>query len=61
MFESPRNNEGFNTKGGYSSDSSRDKDMTLNSTKDIAWVRPGRESSGTARNLKRREMFNKNV
>ena len=56
MFESPRNNKGFNTKGGFTSDSSRDKQMTLDSTHDIAWIRPGRENSGTARNLKRRKV-----
>ena len=28
--------------------------MTAASSRDIAWVRPGRERSGTARNLRRR-------
>ena len=55
MFEKPRNNIGFKTQGGFDSDASRDKEMTINSTADIAWVRPGRETSGTAKNLKRRK------
>lgn len=54
MFSSPRNNAGFQTKGGFNSDSKRDKQMTLDSTGDICWVRAGRENSGTANNLKRR-------
>ncbi|MBU0552762.1 hypothetical protein KKF91_17055 [Myxococcota bacterium] len=54
MFSNPRNNAGFKAKGGFSSDKERDCQMTLDSTHDIAWVRPGRERSGTARNLKRR-------
>lgn len=58
MFTEPRNNAGFETKGGFQSDSERDKQMTIDSTKDIAWVRPGRETSGTQRNLARRIKFN---
>ena len=54
MFDSPRNNVGFPLKGGFTSDNARDKQMTQDSTHDIAWVRPGRENSGTARNLQRR-------
>lgn len=55
MFDSPRNNEGnFPTVGGFSSDQERDEAMTAASDEDIAWVRPGREKSGTANNLKRR-------
>ena len=54
MFDTPRNNAGFVTKGGFISDNSRDKQMTNDSTKDIAWVREGREKSGTQRNLNRR-------
>lgn len=55
MFESPRNNVGnFPTVGGATSDKSRDEAMTMATTEDIAWVRPGRENSGTAKNLKRR-------
>jgi len=55
MFEKPRNNAGFMMRGGYTSDNSRDKAMTTESNADIAWVRPGREKSGTAKNLKRRK------
>lgn len=55
MFDAPRNNVGFETKGGFVSDKLRDEAMTNASDSDIAWVRPGREKSGTAKNLKRRD------
>lgn len=55
MFESPRNNAGFETCGGFMSDKDRDTAMTLASTHDIAWVRPGRKNSGTEKNLRRRK------
>lgn len=54
MFDSPRNNVGFPTRGGFQSDKERDAAMTAASDRDIAWARPGREKSGTAKNLKRR-------
>jgi len=54
MFGKPRNNVGFPTTGNFKSDRERDKAMTRASTHDIAWVRPGREKSGTAQNLRRR-------
>lgn len=55
MFDTPRNNIGsFETLGGYDSDTERDEAMTDNSDYDIAWVRPGREKSGTAKNIIRR-------
>lgn len=54
MFTSPRNNVGFPTAGGFETDLARDEAMTAASTEDIAWVRPGREKSGTAKNLARR-------
>lgn len=55
MFGRPRNNVGgFPTVGGFSSDNARDTAMTKASDADIAWVRPGRPSSGTAANLARR-------
>jgi hypothetical protein len=55
MFERPRHNAGeFATVGGFGSDTARDEAMTAASTLDIAWVRPGRERSGTAKNLLRR-------
>lgn len=59
MFGSPRNQNLHQLciiyAGGYKSDVERDKALTLHSTHDIAWVKPGREKkSGTAKNLKRR-------
>lgn len=55
MLERPRNNLGdAPTVGGFTSDASRDAAMTAASTLDIAWIRPGRERSGTAANLQRR-------
>lgn len=55
MKKSPRNNAGgFPTISGYSSDEERDTALTAASDEDIAWVRPGREKSGTAKNLIRR-------
>jgi hypothetical protein len=54
MFTSPRNNAGFPTIGGFESDEARDTQMTADSDRDIAWVRPGREKSGTQKNLDRR-------
>jgi hypothetical protein len=55
MFDKPRNNVGnFQTKGGYKTDEERDAAMTAASESDIAWVRPGRETSGTAKNILRR-------
>lgn len=55
MFSSPRNNAGFECIGGFQFDEARDKAMTENSDMDIAWVRKGREKSGTAKNIKRRK------
>lgn len=56
MFDKPRNlvSPAFLTKGGFKTDDERDAAMTAFTHKDIAWVRPGRERSGTARNLARR-------
>ena len=54
QYTFPRYNQGFPTQGEFKSDTSRDKAMTLASDTDIAWVRPGREKSGTARNIERR-------
>lgn len=56
MFGFPRFNLRFITKGGFVSDNERDKAMTEASDYDIAWVRHGREDSGTARNISRREV-----
>jgi hypothetical protein len=57
MFTSPRNNPGFSTRGGFQSDVERDTQMTLDSDRDIAWVRPGREQSGTQANCDRRSLL----
>ena len=55
MLDKPRNYVGFFPKvGGFKSDDERDAAMTSNSDADIAWVRPGKEKSGTANNLARR-------
>lgn len=55
MFTHARNNVGdFITHGGFKSDDERDAAMTEISDVDIAWVRPGREISGTAKNIQRR-------
>jgi len=56
MFQKPRNNANFKTIGKFSSDNERDSAMTAASDYDIAWVRPGRENSGTAKNLQRRKI-----
>lgn len=62
MFELPRNYKiGFKIKGGFKSDTERDEAMTAASDYDIAWVRPGREKSGTAKNIARRKMMNENI
>jgi hypothetical protein len=54
MFDNPRVNLGHAEIGGFKSDEDRDAYMTTHTDEDIAWVRPGREKSGTARNLERR-------
>ena len=54
MFTSPRHNPGFKAIGGFQTDEARDTQMTHDSDSDIAWVRPGRENSGTQKNLNRR-------
>ncbi|MCL4267261.1 MAG: hypothetical protein KJ069_29050 [Anaerolineae bacterium] len=51
----PRHRYGsFAVQGGYADQSAKDAAMTAVSDYDIAWVRPGKEASGTARNLARR-------
>jgi hypothetical protein len=55
MITSPRNNVGFGTIAGFTSDEERDTQMTADSDQDIAWVRPGRKKSGTQKNIDRRE------
>ena len=55
MFEAPRfGADHTNLVGGFISDTERDAAATAASDLDIAWVRPGREDSGTARNIRRR-------
>jgi hypothetical protein len=55
MFNKPRNAVGFKLMGGFLSDKQRDEAMTAASDYDISWVRPGREKSGTAKNIARRK------
>lgn len=54
MIQQPNNIGNFKTVGGFKSDDERDSEMTRMTDYDIAWVRPGREKSGTAKNLMRR-------
>lgn len=54
MLSEPRNNIGFPTIGNFQSDIERDSAATDVSDEDIAWVREGKEKSGTAQNLQRR-------
>lgn len=44
----------FNLKGGFESDIERDSAMTRDSQKDIAFIRKGKWTSGTAQNILRR-------
>ena len=60
MLERPRYHgfptaEVYRTVGGFTSDEQRDAAMTAASQVDLAWIRPGRERSGTARNIVRRQ------
>lgn len=57
----PMFNAGFKTVGGFISDLDRDFNMTKNSDDDIAWIRQGKERSGTAQNLQRRMWYNKRI
>lgn len=45
----------FPWMGGFKTDEERDAAMTAISDEDIAWVREGKEDSGTAINLRRRK------
>jgi hypothetical protein len=52
MSDKPRNNIGdFQVLGGFSSDEERDSAMLKRADKILAWIKPGREKSGTAKNL----------
>ena len=61
MGKEPMNLESswFKLEGGFLDDESRDAAMTMISHEDIAWVRPGKENSGTAINLRRRATYAK--
>ncbi len=56
MLVAPRNKNPKiqNTKGGFTSDSGRDEQMTKDSDYDIAFVRDPKKISGTAENILRR-------
>lgn len=56
MLEKPRYLASmlFKTAGGYQDDVQRDSAMTTISTEDIAFIRKGRWTSGTAQNILRR-------
>jgi hypothetical protein len=57
MWDKPKNlaTPLFNLSGGYKSDVARDSAMTDTSDIDIAWIRKGKEFSGTAQNILRRK------
>lgn len=59
MFDTPRflATPEFNTQGGFESDIERDAWMTEHSNFDIAYIRKGRWTSGTAQNILRRYEF----
>lgn len=59
MFKSPRNKNPKiqNTKGGFTSDSGRDSQMTRDSDFDIAFVRDPKKMSGTGENILRRNIL----
>lgn len=60
MFTAPRFKacDKWKCVGGFQGDDERDMAMTSCSDRDIAWIRPGREKSGTAKNIKRRNNDN---
>ena len=55
LFDEPKHNVGFPLVGGFQSHSERNRAMTEDTTADIAWVRDGKEKSGTAQNINRRK------
>lgn len=59
MLEAPRNINPkiTKTKGGFIDDESRDAAMTRVTEGDIAFVRKGKETSGTAQNILRRHLM----
>lgn len=54
MYDEPKHNVGFQTKGGFTSHEERDSAMTDASDEDIAWTKPDDTSSCTYKNLQRR-------
>ena len=62
MFDSPRNVNPKVTRlvGGFNTDDERDEAMTLNSDKDIAFVRDPKKWSGTGQNILRRHKLKSN-
>ena len=56
MFDKPRNKNPKvqNLKGGFTSDSGRDSQMTQDSDVDIAFIRDPKKMSGTGENILRR-------
>ncbi len=56
MLKSPRNlaSKDFKQVGGFKTDIERDSAMTNASSVDIAFIRPGNWTSGTAQNILRR-------
>ncbi len=69
MFDKPRQEIGFKTMGGFTSDEQRDEAMTRDSTHDILWIRGAEETkfllgkkykpgyiSGTEKNRLRRAL-----
>lgn len=59
MGDKPMNlvNKRFKTIGGFENDIDRDSAMTNASTYDLAYIRKGKEDSGTAQNILRRFTF----
>ena len=56
MFENPRSTVPSHARmGGFTTDEERDSAMTKASSRDIAWIRPGKKKSGTAQNIARRQ------
>lgn len=62
MYDKPRNINPLITQrvGGFKTDEDRDYAMSANSDEDIAFIRCGRFTSGTAQNICRRYAFYSN-
>jgi hypothetical protein len=56
-FAGARHTHGFKTVGRFPSQTAKDAAMTQASYYDIAWIRKGKEISGTARNIQRRQQM----